>query len=229
VRVALVAVLAAGCGRFDFDPQTTSDAMRASDAADAADEAVPLTCTTEPFDTPDVQWMFWSNMSGFAAIFNGGQLQFSIPANMNGYAGIDLQPGRDFTGGRLTIEAPQVAASNNAEMYMMVVAPGGDHYVVLYSETGLSAQVVRNATADAVNSDPYNAVDHRWWRIEHLPASNTVEVSTSSDAVTWKVQLSAAATIPVNDVTIQLATGTYLGGSASPGVPAFDNFTYCLP
>jgi hypothetical protein len=227
VRVVVIALAIAGCGRVAFDPLASTDAGSMTDDAEG-DGQKALTCTAESFDTPDVQWTFWAD-AGFAAIFTNGQLQFTVPANTDGYAGIDLTPNREFRGGRLIVEVPQVAAINNEEIAMLVRGSAGNSFGISFSEGGVVFQVTRNAAVDAMMTRGYDPVDHRWWKIEHLVASNMLEFATSRDAATWTVQLTAAASVPVESVIIQLESGAYLGGNPSPGIPRFDNLTYCLP
>ena len=233
MRVWVVLSCLAGCGRLAFDPLVDplamTDASSTGDGArdGASDGASPMTCTTEPFDTPDVQWMFYAD-AGFSTMFTGGELRFAIPPNSNGYTGVNLVPVRDFTGGRVTIEVPQVSASANAEISMTLSLDANNAYSILYSENDVVLSRRLNGVQDAMVTRLYSATEHRWWRMEHLAGTNAVELATSPDNASWMVWLNTPATIPVTAMTLRLESGEYLGGAPSPGNPRFDNLTYCL-
>ena len=70
----------------------------------------------------------------------------------------------------------------------------------------------RDAGVDIVSMEPYDPMDHRFWRIEHVVATNEVTFSTSSDRMSWFERYRLVATVPV-----------------TPGQARFDNFQLCLP
>jgi hypothetical protein len=221
----LVALVIAGCGRVSFDPLVVDASASTSDGS--LDGSRAVTCTTEPFDTPDVQWSFWAD-AGFGTMFSSGQLRFSIPPNSDGYTGVDLVPLRDFTGGRVTVEVPEVAAGFNAEISVLLILDTANGYSISFSEGGIVFARRVNGVGDPAVIKGYNATSHRWWQIEHVAATDTIEMATSPDGTAWTIQKTAAAGGPMTALTLELVSGSYLGGNPTPGIPRFDNLTYCV-
>jgi hypothetical protein len=77
---------------------------------------------------------------------------------------------------------------------------------------------VRDRTV--LNFDPVN---HRFWRIRHDPAAQTVNFELSADGQTWSVGKTVAATFPLNSMTMTLLAGAWGNGNGAPGAALYDN------
>ncbi|MEQ1860005.1 MAG: PKD domain-containing protein [Chthoniobacteraceae bacterium] len=68
----------------------------------------------------------------------------------------------------------------------------------------------------------YNATAHRYWRIRHVVAGDTLAFETSADANTWTTLRSSPRRLPLGAVSIELSAGTWQN-EAAPGIAAFDD------
>src|SRR2546423_3255431 len=70
---------------------------------------------------------------------------------------------------------------------------------------------------------PYDATQHKWLRLRHDPATDSVVWETSPDNASWTVRRTEARQLPITSLNIELLAGTYQAVSA-PGTAVFDNF-----
>lgn len=103
-----------------------------------------------------------------------------------------------------------------------------DEYLIDY-DGGLMHYLRRDAGVDIVSMEPYDPMDHRFWRIEHVVATNEVTFSTSSDRMSWFERYRLVATVPVTALEVEIGAGSYQGGSPSPGPGAVRQLQLCLP
>ena len=220
-----IALLAGGCGRVGFDPSTDA---RPGGAADTNVDGVALTCTADDFSAgTGSTWVTFGNAS-FTTSFASGRLDISLTPNMSGYAGIDGRNAIDFTGANATIEVPVVVGQPNTENYILVYLDNSNFYAISY-DGGRLHTYRRMMGTDTAMTFQYDPTNHRNWRIAHDSAASEIVFSTSADRMTWIERYRVPATIPVTALTVELAAGEYLGGTASPGAAASDNFDLCVP
>jgi hypothetical protein len=229
---AIAAVLAVlgGCGRIAFDPFT--DAGASTDAGDGGngDTMAARTCTPDDFNAGALsRWVPYTNAGGFAAQFVAGELQITLPASSNGYAGVESIPAtQDLTGVRVSVESLAVVATGNLETYMLIYVDPNNWYGFDY-DFGVLRLARRVAGVDVEITVAPDPVAQRFWQMEHFPATSEVAFSVSPDRVQWTEHYRIAATVPVTNMGIEIAAGAYSGGEPSPGMPRFDNFELCLP
>ncbi|HEX8456366.1 MAG TPA: hypothetical protein VF656_03510 [Pyrinomonadaceae bacterium] len=70
---------------------------------------------------------------------------------------------------------------------------------------------------------PYNATQHRFWRLRHEAMDNEILWETSTDGENWTVQRRLTPQLSLTNLYIYLGAGTYLNES-NPGTAVFDNF-----
>jgi hypothetical protein len=220
-----IALLACGCGRVAFEP--TADA-RINGAVDGNVDGVAINCTSDDFSAgTGSTWVAFGNAS-FTTSFASGRLDISLTPSMNGYAGIDGKTAFDFTGASVTIEVPLVVGQPNTENYILVYVAMTSFYAISY-DGGRLHTYRRVMGTDTAMTFPYDSTNDRHWRIAHDPAAGEIVFSTSADRMTWLERYRVPATIPVTALSVELAAGEYLGGTASPGAAAYDNFDLCVP
>ena len=128
----------------------------------------------------------------------------------------------DLTSGRVSVEGVQILTSGSgATMNLAVVVDSNNWYRVLAQWGNLYFQKKINGwiTHSAV---PYNATQHRYWRIRHDTADQIIW-ETSSDQVSWTVQRQEARQLSVKSLKVEVQAGTSQAESA-PGTAIFDNF-----
>jgi hypothetical protein len=220
-----VALLAVGCGRVGFQP--TADAQR-SIVDGNVDGGIALRCTNDDFSAgAGSSWVSFGNAS-FTTSFAGGRLDISLTPSMSGYAGIDGAAALDFTGASATIEVPLVVGQPNAENYILVYVDNTNFYAISY-DAGRLHTYRRMMGTDTAMTFPYDPTNQRHWRIAHDPTASEIVFSTSADRMAWLEHYRVPAAIPVTALSVELAAGEYLGGTASPGAAAYDNFELCVP
>ena len=69
---------------------------------------------------------------------------------------------------------------------------------------------------------PYNATQHKFWRLRHQPGTNTIAWETSADRVSWATLRTAAVGSTWPACRLELVAGTHQKES-QPGIAAFDN------
>jgi hypothetical protein len=226
----VVALCVAGCGRLAFDPLGGSSATLDGNVGDGTTGDAAFACHQQAFEAqPSADWNLW-NDPGFSTNVTAGALRILLPANSSGYAGISKDT-IDLTGGYVVAEVLQTSQGNNTETYMQIAesAFSNDGYIISFDGTNLSFLRRVNDVNDMSSFVPFNAVQHRWWKIVHVVASGQVEMSTSTDGVVWTLRFTVPAAVPLSTSMIEVAAGELGGGNAAPGMPQLDNFTYCLP
>lgn len=226
----VLALFLVGCGRLAFDPLGGSSATSDGGAGDGATGDAAFACVTQAFDAqPTAEWNVW-NDPGFGTNVTGGVLSIVLLANSSGYAGVSKHD-VDLTGGYAIAEVLQTSQGNNTETYMQIAqsTTSNDGYVISFDGTNLSFLRRLNDVNDMSTFVPFNALQHRWWKMEHLVASAQVVMSTSTDGVTWTSRFTVPDAVPLTTGLVEVAAGELGGGNGAPGTPQFDNFTYCQP
>ena len=101
--------------------------------------------------------------------------------------------------------------ANNSNWYRMV-EEGGQ----LYFQDKASG--IKNST-----NITYSPVSHRFWRIRHNSASDSIFFETSGDGVTYSVQRIVIRAMPITAMRFELDAGTSNAQSV-PGFAVFDDF-----
>ena len=139
-------------------------------------------------------------------------------SSYSGYVSVDAW---DLTGSNAEVELVQKAASTAVTIF----SAGTDKdnwygFRAKGSTLYLESRIAGTTTSTTVT---YSATLHRFLRIRHNTATDSIVLETSSDGVTWTSQRSVARQFPITAVRVELVAGTS-DPIASPGTALFDNF-----
>ena len=166
-------------------------------------------------------------MMGPTMQVTGGQLVVTPPSNTNGYAGLDAMP-INFTNGTLAIEVPQVVGQPNVENYLILFTTNQNLYSIGY-DGGRMHYYRREASVDTASTELYNVADQRFWKMTHTAATNEIIFSAGPTLASVTERFRIPVTVPITNIKIEIAAGSYAGGATAPGQAKFDNFQLCLP
>jgi PKD repeat protein len=151
------------------------------------------------------------------------RLEISPRANQFGehYNGYLSAATWNLTNANASVEVVQVAAgSADTQMALGIDA---FNYCVIEQESGrlYFAQVVGgNGTPTSI---VYSATQHRFWRIRHDLATDSLVFETSPDRTNWTAQRTVARQWPITALKVALTAGTFQP-VAGPGTAIFDDF-----
>jgi hypothetical protein len=131
-------------------------------------------------------------------------------------------------GGKVDVEvvAATTSATGHTETYLAVRQDYLNGYLIDVNTTSIEF-ISRVGGAGPPLRRPYDVLLHRFWRIEHGPATNEVTFWTSPDGASWFMQSQQTSGVPFTNLEIVLAAGTFWGGDPAPTQAQFDNFVMC--
>ena len=158
---------------------------------------------------------------------SGGQLTVSARANQDGdhYNGYVSNVAWNLDNLGVSVEVVQVASNGADTIFALCKDPL--NFVTMIVESGVlyfdhTAQGSRDIT-----SIPYNATQHRFWRIRHAGHEEDAQVTfeTSADGANWVIQRGDHPRFLVAAVYPEISAGTGIS-LANPGSAVFDNFRF---
>jgi hypothetical protein len=154
-----------------------------------------------------------------------GQLQISPLSGVAGdhFAGYVSLNKWNLTGAVATVQLVQPASSaggNETNFYLSVDSINWYRFKV---EAGTIYFYQDVGGAKTYLILPYDATQHKWLRLRHDPATDSVVWETSPDNASWTVQRTEARQFPITSLNVELIAGTYQAVGA-PGTAIFDNF-----
>src|SRR5947209_7109210 len=154
-----------------------------------------------------------------------GQLQISPLAGVGGdhFAGYVSLNRWNLTGATASVQLVQAASNvdgTETNFYLSVDSNNWYRFAVESGSLYFYQNVGGSKTYVVV---PYDATQHKWLRLRHDPATDSVVWETSADNASWTVQRTEARQLPITSLSIGLMAGTYQAVSA-PGTAIFDNF-----
>jgi len=238
VRGAVIVLLLAGC-----DIVFRLDDLRATNTGDGsvpgdtirdtgASIDAPASCLHDMFTGGDIQghWSVINELSAFE-IDQSDVLEIGLPQSFNSNAEAALQTYRDynFTGAFVQVEVPEVTTSTtyNAENYLTVRIDNQNAYLIRVANGGIDFWTRRFGQLMDIGGRPYEAVPHRWWRIEHSTMDDVIRFSTSQNGQDWFEQGRGPAVVPLTRIEVSLRAGNIAPGDPDPGRAIFDNFLLC--
>lgn len=138
----------------------------------------------------------------------------------NGYRAVYTS---NYTNTSAFAEVPQVASGTTVRTSFHLSIDVSNGFDITHESGQLYLEyTVGNSTTE--QHIPYDASQHRWWRIRHVSAGDTIRFDTSVNGTVWTEQLNIPrpAALPVSALRIGLEAGTY-DSVAIPGVAIFDN------
>ncbi len=155
-----------------------------------------------------------------------GQLQVTPPPSTTGYDGYFARTNFNLTNRRATVEAVQTTPNYGIETYFLLADKSttaqNDMMFVVGGPNLLMQDRVNGVVASrtVINIDP---AQHRFWRIRHDPATDTVNWETSPDGLKWTVRHTSARRFNITKMQTQLFAGKYT--ATTPTITAiFDNY-----
>jgi hypothetical protein len=139
----------------------------------------------------------------------------------NGYTSVAVF---DLTGASVTVEVPTVPTISSVGPFcgLQVNFSDSDSSKLASISAAEGSQLYLQFNA-GIASVAYNATNHRWWRIRHAVADDTIRLETSPDGLAWTQQSSNARTDAITQTRATIQAGTY-SSAGSPGTAVFDNF-----
>ncbi|HEX8131550.1 MAG TPA: S8 family peptidase [Pyrinomonadaceae bacterium] len=161
-------------------------------------------------------------MPDFTVAEQNGRLEISPAATSTNYDGYWAASNFDLIDARISVEGASVPILPNYGSYLilsdgvnyLLFGVGGmfDNFVMQQSVGGVLTQAVVN----------YNPAQHRFWRIRHNRASDTVNFEASPDGVTWTTLHSAPRGFALTNLQTVLMVRQY-AATSTPGTTIFDN------
>jgi hypothetical protein len=153
----------------------------------------------------------------------GGVLTLTPTATAGSGCQVGTSTAYNLTGKSVLVRVPQMVATGAdilAYMRLADFAAGPSHYVAFFQRGGMLLAQSRTGGSETDVATPWNATDHRWWRIRE--AGGMVFWETSPDAASWTIRRMAASPIALTQIVVDLSVENGVG-AASPGAAHFDD------
>jgi len=137
------------------------------------------------------------------------------------YNGYVLVNGANMTNARAVVEAVQVASGVTVDTELAVCVDSQNFYLIVHETDVLYFQQVIAGNRTSV-SVPFDAAQHRWWRIRHILSADTIVFETSPNGQTWTVQRTVPRQLSLTSIRAEISAGTWR--PSTPGTAIFDNF-----
>jgi Big-like domain-containing protein len=206
---------------------------RATDNRGAVTTSAATAVTTpsfyDDFNDNSLNSTKWSVLSpGSPAVVSeqSQQLRITLPASTATYNGIASNATYDLRGGTVQVELAQAVSQAGWVETMLKIEKDVNNYYLI--DVG-SGNILFRSMVGGVNDQTiisFNAVAHRYWRIRHDLAANTVSFETSSDALTWTTRKSASTGFALTAVRFSLVAGAWATGNAAPGAAIYNDFQF---
>jgi PKD repeat protein len=220
---------------------TDNSGASATAAVAATVEAAPVARLTDDFNDNTRDVVKWNvgtligqhlSPAGFDAAIPvqeaGGRLQITPRTGLTGdhYAGYASAATFNFTGLAASVEVVQASTGDADTILAIALDPQNFAFIVM--EGGYLYFDQCAAGSRSVSGVPFSAANHRWWRLRHDTATNSLHFETSPDGTSWTSRRADASRFSLIGIRAELSAGT--GGAVSATSPAlFDNFTLAAP
>ena len=154
-----------------------------------------------------------------------GHLVITPRVNTNGsrFGGYISTNPLDFTSASAAIEVAQATIGNAATLFT-VGSDNNNWYG--FRKKGTSVYLERKIAGSTSSTKlRYDPQVHRFWRLRHDPATDSIVYETSLNGTAWTVRLSVARQIAIDSIRVELAAGT-TSKESNPGSAHFDNFLF---
>jgi hypothetical protein len=182
---------------------------------------LPVSALTDAFSgtaLDTTKWMIVDNLDGTISE-SGGSLNLAPNAN-DGTTQLSVQSTATYSliGSSAAVKVPSVVNMGcNVNNRLMVIKDNANG-VEWWAECGnLRAKKIIGGVETTIVIFPYNATQHRYWRIRE--SAGTTYFETSADSSSWTVQGSIAdsSLFDLSAVRVKFYAETYGTGSPSPG------------
>ncbi|HEV2801259.1 MAG TPA: S8 family peptidase [Pyrinomonadaceae bacterium] len=158
----------------------------------------------------------------FTVAEQNGRLEITPAATSTNYDGYWAATNFDLTDARISIQGVNIPTLPNYGSYLFLI--DGNNYL-LFGVGGVYDNLVLQQSAGGVLTQAvlnYDAAAHRFWRIRHNRAADTVNFEASPDGVTWTTLHTAPRKFALTNLQSVLMVRQY--AATSPvGTTVFDN------
>ena len=160
---------------------------------------------------------------GLTAVEQNKRLEITPPADTTGYGGFFSAPTADLTDSRISVEVVQSTQqyygietifqlTDNATNSYLLFATGGGNFLFQEQTNGVMSRIYI----------PYDPAQHRFWRIRHSRANDTIYWESSADGVNWTVRRQMARAFSITNLQVGLYAGKYTATTPT-STAIFDN------
>ena len=172
------------------------------------------------------KWFVLSPVAITTVLEQNQRLELTPPNSsaLTDYNGVASLVTIDMTNAQVTVEMPQYAPGYGHDNFFQMIDPatnqslsmdvGGGGLVLSDTATGQAGRTLIN---------PYNVSQHRFWRIRHDPAADTLVWQSSPDGAAWATLRTTPRPFAITNMQLRLVAGHYSGVESPPGTTVFDN------
>lgn len=156
-----------------------------------------------------------------------GQLIILPRANQTGdhFRGLISNRTYNLSDGLIFAEVAEIA-QGNAQTILAFGSDNNNKVSMLMQGGNLLMQLTNGGAVVGGTSIPYNNASHRWWRIRHVPAGDTIRFDTSPDGIVWTQRHSISrGSLNITAGKVNVSAGTS-AAVAAPGRARFDNLSW---
>jgi hypothetical protein len=198
--------------------------------------SAPITVTVRPvaslsddFNDNSTDTSKWTVVlpPNMTVIEQNQRLEITTPSSGVGYGGYHANFGFNLTNRRATVEVVQAARGHGLDTFFVLHDRNTDRNSYLFAVGGVPGTMLMRETVNGVITSQttitYDPVQHRFWRIRHDPATDTVLWETSADGLQWTARHTAPRRFIVNNMQARLYAGRFTT-TTTPQVAIFDNY-----
>ncbi len=176
----------------------------------------------------DLGSLFGFTSAGVTINEVSSELEMSVPANTTNVAGGYISKKYyDFTGGSVTVRPINLPGNTEEEQFHLTVGYEGSYlYSIYYYKNKVRFRYTVGNTVSSTSLN-YNSAQHKYFRISHDAATDTINFQTSSDNATWTTQRSVARNINITSVRVGLSVYTAIS-NPFPTTVTVDDFSLQL-
>jgi hypothetical protein len=167
----------------------------------------------------------WSTlaMPDYTVAEQNGRLEITPDASSINYDGYFSATNIDLTDARISVEGVSIPTVSNYGSYLILSDPAGNYLMFgvggLYDNLVLIQDVGGVQTRATLN---YDAAAHRFWRVRHNRANDTVNWEASPNGVTWTTLYSAPRQFSLTNLQTLLLVRKYMTTTPT-ATSVFDN------
>lgn len=133
------------------------------------------------------------------------------------YSGLVSPTGYDLRGRAVTVEVRQPPnAGTNAELLFSIGVDGDNHYRFTIQNGYVRTDFRLGGVPTYSGSTPFSPSTHRYLRLRHEPASDTIVWEASANRRAWSTMMVAPRSFSIEKANIQVIAGTWKA-EANPG------------
>ncbi len=171
------------------------------------------------------RWIVLNTGAYVTAREQNQRFELALPASTASYNGLFSVPQTNFWNKTLSVEIPQATSAGGLGMetqFRIMRNDSNYFHVVIRGNNTFVCDAVANGVLNR-SEFAYNATQHRFWRIRHNAASQTVNFESSADGGTWTTLKTASVNFPLDRMQIFLTAGSADASYATASSAVYDN------